>query len=778
VGIRNKTILVIALVVLAMGVALVSGAGWLAHRVSSDSEVTDMKVALDRSTAGITQDSDGLKVFVVDWAQWNDTYEYVAGRMPVYESDDLTVDTLKTVGMDFIAVTDLSGRIVGSIARDPRTHQEVPLPASLVSYLAKTPSLTQLRSINESVTGAVGLPEGTVLISAAAITNNNLTAQPNGTFIAGRFLSEDRVRKINGYTLVPMAIYSHGATSVPEGVAAAAAQLDAGQAPVLQPLADDNIAGYSTLRGIDGAQAAIVEVIQPRTSVVTARTALTQFTIAAIVLVALFLLVLGAVIDAVVLRRLGKLNDEVARVGAAGDASARVSVEGGDEIAKVGETVNGMLSELEASQSDLAYLANHDPLTRLYNRRRFETELDNRLAVRNAVGALLWFDLDHFKEVNDSLGHAAGDQLLSQLADLLSAETRGYCLLARLGGDEFGMLIPNAEEAEAVATAERLLDIMISKPFQVAGHEVRIGASVGIVTFPCEGESADDLLARADLAMYQAKGTGRNRVVVYSSDEDWRTEMTDRMGISAAIVSALRDDRMVLFAQPTRCMADDSAGAYELLLRMYAEDGSIVMPDQIIPTAERIGLIRDIDRWVIKRALKMLADETAAGRDTRFNVNMSATAFSDSALSGIVRETLAQAPVDPSRITIEITETAAIQDIQHAQVFIEELRAIGFRFALDDFGSGVSSFYYLKHLPVDDLKIDGSLVRNLATSEQDGHFLRAIVSMCKGLKINTVAEYVETEALLALVREIGVDYAQGYAVGYPAPFDRGPAEGA
>jgi EAL domain-containing protein (putative c-di-GMP-specific phosphodiesterase class I) len=169
----------------------------------------------------------------------------------------------------------------------------------------------------------------------------------------------------------------------------------------------------------------------------------------------------------------------------------------------------------------------------------------------------------------------------------------------------------------------------------------------------------------------------------------------------------------------------------------------------------------------------MLAEETAAGRDTRFNVNMSGAAFSDPALLDIVKETIAASAIDPSRLTIEITETSAISDIQHAQRFINELKAVGCRFALDDFGSGVSSFFYLKHLPVDDLKIDGSLIQNLAKSDTDVHFLRAIVEMCKGLKIRTVAEYVESEALIELVRDLGVDYAQGYAVGYPLPFEPG-----
>ena len=383
----------------------------------------------------------------------------------------------------------------------------------------------------------------------------------------------------------------------------------------------------------------------------------------------------------------------------------------------------------------------------------------------------MWFDLDHFKEINDSLGHAAGDELLITLGQLLLSETREYCLLARLGGDEFGMLIPRASQAEAEATAQRILDVMNSHAFTVADHEVRIGASVGIVTFDGETETADDLLAGADLAMYHAKSSGRNRAVVYTSRDEWRTEMTERIGLSAAIVTALREERFDLYAAPTLNLADNTTGSYELLLRMHAEDGSIVMPASIIPTAERIGLIRDIDRWVIGRAIAILADEHSAGRDTRLNVNVSGAAFSDPVLLKIAMAEFEQTGVDPSRLTIEITETSAISDVTRAQSFIGHLRELGCRFALDDFGAGVSSFYYLKNLAIDDLKIDGSLIRALADNSADSHFVRAIIEMCRGLGVRTVAEYVEDAEVLQLVTELGVDCAQGDAVGVPMPID-------
>jgi len=433
-----------------------------------------------------------------------------------------------------------------------------------------------------------------------------------------------------------------------------------------------------------------------------------------------------------------------------------------------------MRLDLDVSHDELAYLAGHDPLTHLANRRQFEKALKRELSEQKRLGtpgALLWFDLDNFKDINDCLGHAAGDELLLSFAEMLRARSREYCTLARVGGDEFGMLVPHADEAEASATAARLLTTLSDTTFSVAGHEVRVSASIGVVRFPEHGTVCDELMARADLAMYEAKETGGNRFVLYTQDDSWRSRMTEHIKIAERIVSALREDRFLLYAQPMLCLADGSTKGFELLLRMIGADGEIVMPDDIIPTAERLGEIRDIDRWVARRAIQMLAEESAAGRDTVFSINLSGAAFTDPELLDVMRDEFTAQGVEPSRLVLEITETSAIADFERAREFLRTLKEIGCRFSLDDFGSGFSSFYYLKHLPVDFLKIDGSLVKSLSAESPDSHFVRAIIEMCRGLKIQTVAEYVEDMSLLDAVDEQGVDFAQGYEIGRPGPLE-------
>ena len=428
--------------------------------------------------------------------------------------------------------------------------------------------------------------------------------------------------------------------------------------------------------------------------------------------------------------------------------------------------------ELDRSHSQLSYLAAHDPLTGLANRRQFEAELERELSEVERLGgsgALLWFDLDNFKNVNDSLGHAAGDDLLVAFSRMIKANSRDYCTVARVGGDEFGMLVPHADEEQAQAIASRLLEMLSEASFAAAGHVVSVSASIGIARFPDHGTTCDELMACADLAMYEAKTTGGDRFFAYTKDDLWRSRMTEQIETAEEIRRALRADRFELYAQPLRRLADNAVPVYELLLRMIAENGEIILPAEFIPTAERLGAIRDIDRWVARRGIRMLGEERAAGRDTVFAINVSGAAFSDPELLDIIREELRNCRVSPSRLVIEITETTAIADMARAQKFIGALKEIGCRFSLDDFGSGASSFYYLKHLPIDFLKIDGALVKGLSEDSPDMHFVRAIIEMCRGLDIRTVAEWVENPGLLDTIEGLGADFAQGYEVGRPLP---------
>ncbi len=535
------------------------------------------------------------------------------------------------------------------------------------------------------------------------------------------------------------------------------------------------ISGSRVLSGADGKPAVTAQVTMPRSTVQAASDALNRTSAAILAALLAFSLALGFSLDHFMLRRFTQLTTELDDVARNGNPGSRVKVGGKDEIGQLAREINSMLESMEWSEHELAFLAGHDPLTQLANRRRFEEVCSRELAEARrlgSVGSVLWLDLDHFKYINDGYGHAAGDEALVQFAEFLRHHARSYSTLARLGGDEFAVLLPHAEASEALGASKRLVADLAATSFAVEGRSARIGVSIGVVTYPRDGDSLEDLLAAADLAMYVAKDAGRGRVSVYSLLDDPHRALARRMEGAEAIAKALKEDRFELYAMPIVHVSDGRRGLFELLLRMVDEDGKIVPADEIIPIAESLGLIRDIDHWVVRRAVSMLAAERDAGRETAYCINLSGHAIADPEILEMLRDEIVEHRVDPSRLVIEMSEGAAIADIEGAREFIDGLREIGCRFSLDDFGSGSSSFFYLRHLSIDYLKIDGSLVRNLARIESDRYFVRAIIEMCKGLHIETVAEFVENEDLLRIVNEQGADFVQGYELGEPEPVEK------
>lgn len=426
------------------------------------------------------------------------------------------------------------------------------------------------------------------------------------------------------------------------------------------------------------------------------------------------------------------------------------------------------------SEAELVYLANHDPLTELYNRRRFRAELDRELLEASRYGtggALLFLDLDGFKYVNDSLGHAAGDAVLQNLAGLFRQRVRSDGILARLGGDEFAILLPHTGGDQAQAVAGQLLDLLREHTIVFAGQPVRMTTSIGVALYPRHGSTADELLASADLAMYQAKETGRNAVCLYASEQGGQAQMAARLTWEQRIRDALQRERFVLHFQPITSLKDQRIAQYEVLLRMLGDDHQLIPPGEFLEVAEGTGLIHAIDRWVVRQAIHLIAEQQRAGRALSLEVNLSGKAFVDAELLPMIKRELAITGVDPARLVLEITETAAIADMDKARGFIDTLTGLGCRFALDDFGTGFSSFSYLKHLPVHYLKIDGSFVRNLQHDSVDQHLVKGMVEVARGLGKQTIAEFVEDEATVRLLREYGVDFAQGYYVGRPGPLE-------
>jgi diguanylate cyclase (GGDEF)-like protein len=434
-------------------------------------------------------------------------------------------------------------------------------------------------------------------------------------------------------------------------------------------------------------------------------------------------------------------------------------------------TIGRDITERTRLEAQLVHQANHDPLTDLFNRRHFQEELERHLAHARRYGthgALLFLDLDQFKDINDSTSHLVGDEVLTTLARLLQKGVRETDIVARLGGDEFAILLPHTDAYQVRSVAQHLLDAVRSHLVVAGERRFGITASIGIVVFPQHGTTAGELLARADLALYKAKEDGRNRLVIYTLDGNWQAKIESRLVWQKRIRDALQKNLFFLDAQPVLHLHSNQICQYELLLRLVGDRGETVLPGAFLEIAERFGLIHEIDRWVMRQAIQLVAQHRRAGRDLRLEANLSGKAFADSELLPMIERELATTSVNPASLILEVTETAAIADIHQAQKFVRTLKELGCQFALDDFGVGFSSFYHLKSLPVEYLKIDGSFIRNLPRDPMDQHLVKAMVGVASSLGMETIAEFVGDEDTMQLLREYGVSYAQGYHIGRPA----------
>ncbi|RMG52706.1 MAG: EAL domain-containing protein, partial [Gammaproteobacteria bacterium] len=472
--------------------------------------------------------------------------------------------------------------------------------------------------------------------------------------------------------------------------------------------------------------------------------------------------------DGALVRRNGELNPVAATAAVMRD-------DGGEPMGTV--LVLQDVSQNRDLTRQLAYQARHDPLTGLHNRLTFEERLSELVESGSEhLHALMYLDLDQFKVVNDTCGHLAGDQLLRQLADEMAHCLGPHDLLARLGGDEFGVLLHNCSEHTARETAERLQQAVARYRFMWEGRVFQVGVSIGLVFVrPREVHSVTELLRAADLACYTAKDTGRNRIHVY---EDSDLELARRHGEMRwveRISRAIDDGRLRLHRQPLQALAQDGAGVRhcEILVRMEGEDGQLIRPDEFLRAAERYNLMGRIDRWVIGHAFAAMARSDlwadCPPLRRRVAINLSGSSLGDPDLHAYILEQQQAHGIHLDEVCFEITETEAISNLGRATEFIQRLRDRGAHFALDDFGTGLSSYAYLKQLPIDYLKIDGGFIRNMLHDEVDQAMVASVVQVAHLMGLTVVAEWVEDAETLALLRELGVDYAQGFHVGRPRP---------
>jgi len=428
------------------------------------------------------------------------------------------------------------------------------------------------------------------------------------------------------------------------------------------------------------------------------------------------------------------------------------------------------ITKLKHDEKRMVTLTNQDHLTGLSNRRRFMEELDHeirRVERNEQLGVLLLIDLDHLKLVNDTAGHAAGDQIIVQVAGLLKRASREEDFLARISGDEFAVAYSTMSDDQGMQKARHLLKNINSLKPRFDGRTLNISASVGVVTFPQQGRVPVELMAKADAAMSVAKSSGRNRVYRYDETDMMRERMDNQLVWKDRLLEALEQDALKLVFQPIVAVSGGKVHHYEVLVRMAEKNGGLIPPGNFILAAEQFGLIQWVDRQIVTKAIRRLADLPEEMRDVGFSINLSGLSVGRLDTYELIEQEIRDSGIDPARITFEITETAACEQLSSAVDFISKIRTLGCLVSLDDFGVGFSSFSYLKHLNADILKIDGSFIRDIHNNNADQLFVKALVDVARGMGMRTIAEFVENEQVFDRVRDLGVDYVQGFYLGKP-----------
>lgn len=489
-----------------------------------------------------------------------------------------------------------------------------------------------------------------------------------------------------------------------------------------------------------------------------------------IAVILFFAIIAGRRLIRTALHPLTELQTPLARL-AKGEIDVSVKTGGDREIATIADALNVTIGALKERNEALLRIAEHDTLTGLFNRNFFARALDAELAWVKRAGrssALIFIDLDRFKYVNDMLGHGAGDRLLVKVADRLKARMRDQDVIARFGGDEFTVMTHDVIKEDAINVARSIHDILLDYHFVEQEQSFTISCTIGIAMITPDSGDIEEVLSQADSACYKAKAAGRNRYFLYAPDQQRRLEMATDIGWSELIKDAIKEDWFTLVYQPIVSIAGHKQDFYEVLLRVPDKSGKLLMPEIFLPVAERFGQLAEIDRWVITHALKALAKFRGQGRDIVFSINLSGQAMADPAVVALIQNSLALNALPPSSVIFEITEQTAVRYIDRARHLTQSLIDLGCRFALDDFGVGFSSFSYLKRLPVSLIKIDGSFIEHLPSELVDQFMVKAIAQVAKALGKEVVAEFVQNEETIELLKSYGVDFVQGYHLGRPS----------
>lgn len=804
---RNKILIGIGLLWLIFLTATYLGSRFFLIQSFLKLEQAQESRNLKRIDEALNQISYSLSTFTTDWAHWNDLYSYMQGKNPDFVKNNFSMPAFVNSTINYLVYLDNHGNMRTGVAIDTDQQKYVLLPEALKKYISPDSILLSDPSHQQNIRGYVLVNDRVMLIARNTISDGNNSKPPLGVIITGRYLSPSIVKKISTATeltielFVPSQIEKNPALQTAFQKAAATGHF-------YYPVNENKLLGYTIIRDINTKPIALFQSTTTRaiyhSGLETVQYYLTSYILLGAVILGFMLWLLRALI----LKRLERLANEVSHINTKNSLSYRVDDSGHDELSHVAKKINAMMALVQASHENLEQrveertqalqtinlqlqqeiierqtvereliihkehlvkLAHYDHLTSLPNRIFFNDILNKALghAERHHKKlAVLFIDLDHFKKVNDVLGHSKGDLVLQEISQRFSAALRAGDILARLGGDEFIVLLNDISHHKFAGTvAEKLLTVS-AQAVRIDKHEFFISASIGICCFPEDGTSLEDLQKHADMAMYKAKHQGGKTYQYFT--HDMNIEAHEFLKLETALRKAIQNKEFVLYYQPKLNLEDGLIGGVEALIRWESPELGIINPSKFIPLAEETGLILDIGEWALREACTTNKKWQNQGyQPITVAVNISPKQFKHQNIAELIAKILEDTQLEPQYLELEITETAMMDDIDTAIERLREIKNMGIQIAIDDFGTGYTSINYLKQLPISVLKIDQNFVKGIPHNQNDNAITTAVIALGHSLGLKVVAEGVETAEQLQFLVALGCNVVQGYFFSRP-----------
>jgi diguanylate cyclase (GGDEF)-like protein len=732
-------------------------------------ETDSTRTNVERSLRALNEQITEIDAKARDYAAWDDTYSFMKTRSQNYLIDNYGDSTLDINKLNFVLLIDNNGKILFKKGYNLKTDQQSAVPQGLLQLITPKSRLVEHFTIRSYTSGIVQLPEGPVILSSQPIVTSNMKGPIRGSLIMGRSLNNEVVGGLAKMAMLSIKIVNYADWTPPARIKVPPVQT--GTFPVFAaPLNKSTVAGYGIVYDIYSKPCLVLQIQMPRTIYNHGKETLASFILALLIGGIAFSIVIGYLLERFILSRITEMIQKMWYIRSSGDLSVRVTVTGHDELSDLEREMNKMISALEENQQEIKHQAYHDMLTGLPNRLLFFDRLEQAIAQAKRTEqntALLFIDLDRFKPINDTLGHSAGDSLLKAVADRLKGCTRDSDTVSRLGGDEFTVILTNIKGENHVAKVSQKIIDTLSAPFLLQGNEVFITPSIGISLFPLDGETAEQLVVHADIAMYQAKGQG-NQYQFFTADMN--APSFERLRMENNLRRALEREEFVVYYQPMIDIKTAQVIGVEALIRWNHHEKGHIQPAEFICIAEETGLIVPIGDWVLRTACLQNKNWQKIGLPPlRLSVNLSTRHFLKRDLAVKVENILLETGLEPYYLELEITENSLMENIEASMATLERLREIGLYIAIDDFGSGYSSLSYLRQLPANTLKIDRSFLQGVPVDSRDSSIVESIIALGHSLNMKVIAEGVERLEQLEFLEKTGCDKGQGYYFGKPMP---------